>query len=89
MPGFVDLFNSIQIDIKNPKFGYISNYTKFQAAKAAGKIDISLEEAIEFLKFEVTTRKRPLVTKRLFDLAMNRYKQEIAEEFFKLTDIRV
>lgn len=89
MKSFIDYFNDLEIDIKDPKFDLISNYTKFQAAKEAGKIGEQYEDILVFLKYESLTRRRSLVLKRLFDLAMKKYKCLIAEEFFNMTGTRV
>lgn len=89
MKGFIETYEKIEIDKKHEKFDAISNFSKFQLAKDKGIIGESWEEIIEFLKYEVETRNRALIVKRLFDLAMGRYKRAAAEEFFNMTGTRV
>lgn len=89
MKGFIEAYMEMKIDKKHEKFDAISNFSKFQMAKDKGQIGESWEEIVEFLKYEVETRNRPLIMKRLFDLAMGRYKRAAAEEFFNMTGTRV
>lgn len=89
MKSLIETYKEIEINLKHEKFDAISNFSKFQLAKDKGQIGESWEEIVEFLKYEVQTRNRPLIVKRLFDLAMGRYKREAAEEFFNLTGTRV
>ena len=89
MQSFIDAYKEMEIDKKHEKFNAISNFSKFQMAKDKGQIGESWEEIVEFLKYEVQTRNRPLIVKRLFDLAMGRYKRSTAEEFFNMTGTRV
>lgn len=89
MKSFIEAYMEMKIDKKHAKFDAISNFSKFQMAKDKGQIGESWEEIVEFLKYEVETRNRPLIVKRLFDLAMGRYKRAAAEEFFNMTGTRV
>ena len=89
MKSFIEAYMEIGIDKKHEKFNAISNFSKFQMAKDKGQIGESWEEIVEFLKYEVETRNRALIVKRLFDLAMGRYKRAAAEEFFNMTGTRV
>lgn len=89
MKSFIETYKTLEIDKKHAKFDAISNFSKFQMAKDKGQIGESWEEIVEFLKYEVETRNRPLIVKRLFDLAMGRYKRAAAEEFFNMTGTRV
>lgn len=89
MKSFIETYKTLEIDKKHEKFDAISNFSKFQMAKDKGLIDDSWEEIVEFLKYEVQTRNRPLIVKRLFDLAMGRHKRAVAEEFFNMTGTRV
>lgn len=89
MKSLIETYKEIEINLKHEKFGAISNFSKFQLAKDKGQIGESWEEIVEFLKYEVQTRNRPLIVKRLFDLATGRYKRAAAEEFFNLTGTRV
>ena len=89
MKSFIEAYMEMKIDKKHEKFDAISNFSKFQMAKNKGQIGESWEEIVEFLKYEVETRNRPLIVKRLFDLAMGRYKRAAAEEFFNMTGTRV
>lgn len=89
MKSFIETYSALEIDKKHEKFDAISNFSKFQMAKDKGQIGESWEEIVEFLKYEVETRNRPLIVKRLFDLAMGRYKRAAAEEFFNMTGTRV
>lgn len=89
MKSFIETYKILEIDKKHEKFDAISNFSKFQMAKDKGIIGESWEEIVEFLKYEVETRNRSLIVKRLFDLAMGRYKRAAAEEFFNMTGTRV
>lgn len=89
MKSFIEAYMEMKINKKHEKFDAISNFSKFQMVKDKGQIGESWEEIVEFLKYEVETRNRPLIVKRLFDLAMGRYKRAAAEEFFNMTGTRV
>lgn len=80
MKGLVELYKETEVNENDVMFTYISNYNKFQAAKAQGLFRPTIENYIKFLKYENTHARRELVLHRVFNLLITEYKRVVAKE---------
>lgn len=87
--GFLEQYQMITIDETDPKFQYLSNYNRFQAAKDQGKFDADFITLLQFLKYERMHANRELVAKRLFNLAMSEYKNLVNKELLGANNARL
>lgn len=75
------LFKECTYNELDPKFAYLSNFTKFTVGRQSMAFDSSLKGLMEFLKYECDHQARPLIISRLTSLCISLYKKEVLEEF--------
>lgn len=75
--GFLEMYDSIEIDEGSDEFFFLSNFNKFQAAKEKNRFPQDYETYVKFAKYEKTHNNRETILRRLFTLAMSEYRKQV------------